>query len=68
MFYNHGSKDYWSPENASLFVPAIFVQCVTPSKNHPHPDVTLDIEKTGCTVQYAKEGANKQVISSQADS
>ncbi|RZN51508.1 hypothetical protein [Escherichia sp. E13S3] len=50
---HHGSRDYWSAENANLFVPAIFVQCVTPSKNHPHPDVTLDIEKTGCTVQYA---------------
>ena len=39
--------------NNRFFVPAIFVQCVTPSKNHPHPDVMLDIEKTGCTVQYA---------------
>lgn len=38
LFYNHVvQKDYWSPENATAFRKAIFVQL----PNHP-PDVTTD--------------------------
>ena len=50
---HHGSKYSWTAGNTAKFIPARFVQCVTPTKNHPHLNVTADLVNFGGIVYEA---------------
>ncbi|MHC9002815.1 MBL fold metallo-hydrolase [Enterobacter adelaidei] len=40
---HHGSRHCWHAGNTRHFMPAIFVQCATGTKHHPHDDVTREL-------------------------
>ncbi|CAI0871708.1 DNA internalization-related competence protein ComEC/Rec2 [Serratia plymuthica] len=44
---HHGSKSCWPKGNASLFIPALFVQCASGTIHHPHPLVINDLKCPG---------------------
>ncbi|MBU3120042.1 hypothetical protein KPE71_07165 [Acinetobacter soli] len=50
---HHGSQHSWTTGNTAKFIPAIFIQCVTPTKNHPHSNVTADLVNFGARVYEA---------------
>lgn len=50
---HHGSQHSWTLGNTAKFLPAKFVQCATPTKNHPHINVITDLINYKGTVYNA---------------
>lgn len=50
---HHGSQHSWTVGNTAEFTQVKFIQCVTPTKNHPHAKVKADLANYGAIVDEA---------------